>query len=602
VGDTEPTDPLAKFLSGRCLGSENAPCEYSNNIHIPSLPSSIVQKFFKRLPTTLEWARFRKYARRMRNLAENYDLITLSPDVFPALRVGTVGEPLLPNLRTLSLWSIIGELIPFIPFFLSPRITAINIEFSGFDLPTPMVVSTLTILPTLCPNLEKIILQSLRRDPATAAAVSRMLLATNQNTLRHLQVNSLLTDEAREVICKLPNLRELSVEISSDASLPLAMLPNLTRLRITHDCDCDSLFRMFYGAKLERLESVAFHSRFYSRSEQTGDFLGAFERVALAASAQNTLSKFTIRTAWSWNPIYSSLLPFTQMTYLEIRFSCIDGCSSSVDDNIITDLARAMPKLENLLLGGGPCRFIQTGVTINGLVVLAHRCPNLSALRIHFQVASLTAPPAAASISPNAGSTPRRDCALTELEVGVAFVPEGSSLVVALTLVRIFPRIESIYAENEDWEMVLEAISLSRRIVDCSSKQPHLSLHLELTSMAPHQEPHSRVIVNREIVNRETVRRDSALTLHQPLYVSVAQQNLYLHTASTYGTECSESRAIGQRLNDTLGAVGGCCIRVLHVTRALLLLTLVLLPPGPAISLGSSTHIRSIHSNYYMYT
>jgi len=437
-------------------------------IHVFSSLIYLVQKSLKRLPTTLEWARFRKYARRMRNLEGGDDPGALSSEVFSVLQIGTANEPLLPNLRTLSLWSTVGESIPFIPFILSPRTTVIDIEFSGSDFPTPAVVaSMLTTIPTLCPNLEKIILQSLPSDPAIADGVSGMLLATNRNTLRCLQVDSPLTEEAREAICKLPNLRELSVEISENTSLPLATLPNLTNLEIIHDRDCD-LFRMFHGATLEGLGSVTFHPR----SEQTGDFLGTFESVAFAASAQNALSKFVLYTSWSWNPSYTSLLPFTQMICLEIRFSCGDDCSSTVDDDIIINLARAMPKLEILQLGNEPCRRIPIGVTVEGLVVLAHHCPNLSVLRIHFQVASLIAPPATSRITSNAGFTaPRRDCALWLLIVGLILVPEESILMVALTLARIFPRIKSTgYFSDRNWQKVTDVISLSREIIDFSGK------------------------------------------------------------------------------------------------------------------------------------
>jgi hypothetical protein len=57
-----------------------------------------------------------------------------------------------------------------------------------------------------------------------------MLLVTNRNTLQQLWVNSPLTEEASEVIYKLPNLRSLSVIIDRGTSLPSASLPNLTNL------------------------------------------------------------------------------------------------------------------------------------------------------------------------------------------------------------------------------------------------------------------------------------------------------------------------------------------------------------------------------------
>jgi len=303
-----------------------------------------------------------------------------------------------------------------------------------------------------------------------AAAVSELLLTTNQNTLRSFRVDSPLTEEAREVISTLPDLCTLMVVIERGAPLPSLLLPNLHKMVVISDHDGDWL-RMFHGATLEKLKSITF----ISESEQIGDFLGEFEGVASAGSTLNALSVFRVHTSRSWNPTYSSLLPFTQLKELAIEFPCSGSCSSSVDDNIITNLAQAMPKLEHLQLGDRPCRHIPSGVTAKGLVVLAHHCPNLIYLCIHFQVASLSAPPATAGTTSSAESTaPRRDCALTELETGEISVSGQSVLVVALTLVRIFPRIESIYYVGENWRKVMDAISISKQIVDCSGKSRHL--------------------------------------------------------------------------------------------------------------------------------
>jgi len=446
--------------------------------HVVSAPTTYIfsslnyftQRSFKRLPTTLEWARFQKYARRMRNLVEHVTLDVFSSEVLSVLQFRAFSEPLLPNLKTLELWSTTGDVIPFAPLFLSPITTVIDIGFNGSSLPKAVVASMVTTFPTLCPNLEQICLHSLPSDPVITAGVSGMLLATNRNTLRRFDVDSPLTEEGREAIFKLRDLRELSVVVERDTSLPSAVLPNLTHLKVTCDDGYDWL-RMFHGATLGKLESVTF----IFRSEQIGDFLGKFERVALAASVQNTLSRFTLHTLCSWNPNYSSLLPFTQMTRLYIDFSCDDGCSSNVDDDAIINLARAMPKLEYLHLGDAPCRHIPTGVTAKGLVVLAQHCPNLDFLCIHFQGASLSALPATAGTASGTESTaPRGDCALTELDVGEIPVPEQSVLVVALTLARIFPHIERIYCADRNWDKVMDKITLFREFVDFSSKQPPL--------------------------------------------------------------------------------------------------------------------------------
>ena len=48
---------------------------------------------------------------------------------------------------------------------------------------------------------------------------------------------------------------------------------------------------------------------------------------------------------------YSSLLSFTHLTELPAKF-CDGGCSSTVEDDVITSLARTMPNPQTLYLGG----------------------------------------------------------------------------------------------------------------------------------------------------------------------------------------------------------------------------------------------------------
>ena len=305
-----------------------------------------------------------------------------------------------------------------------------------------MVAPVVAAVPTLCPNLQEITFHSLPTDPMITTAVSETLLANNPNTLRSVYVDSPLTEEAREVISKLPNLRELSMTIEGGTSLPSMVLPNLTRLIVKYDRDGDCL-QIFHGATFGKLEVVAF----ISELEQNSNFLEAFERVALAASVQNTLTQFSLYTSRSWHPNYSSLLPFTQLTTMTIEFPCDNHCSSRVDDDIIINLSRAIPKLEILRLGDPPCSEIPIGVTVKGLMFLANHCPDLSELQIHFQVASLSAPLDDHGMPSNVRSTAlRRDCSLRDLMVGQIPIPEESVSVVTLTLARIFPNLD--YTEH----------------------------------------------------------------------------------------------------------------------------------------------------------
>jgi len=219
----------------------------------------------------------------------------LSSEFFPVLQLCATDKSLFPNLKTLYLKNTRGLFIPFIPLLLSSRTTVIDITFRTPEAPKAVIASMVTTFPTLCPNLQSITLRDLPRDPIIVAAVSGMLLVTNRNTLRSFCVDSLLTEEAREVIYKLANLCELSAVIEKGIPLPPAVLPNLTKLTITYDDGDDCRLQMFRGATLQKLESVIL----YSQSGKIGDLLRAFGRMALAASAQNTLSKSPLHTVLS---------------------------------------------------------------------------------------------------------------------------------------------------------------------------------------------------------------------------------------------------------------------------------------------------------------
>ena len=427
-----------------------------------SLNHSFLQSF-ERLPTELEWARFRGYARRIRAF-KGHRPFNLPSQVHSVLHFRAFSEPLFPNLRSLELTCVAEDLIPFIPLFLSPRTTSVHLGCER-EIPEVVIASMVITFPTLCPNLQSICLHSLLRDPVITAAVSEMLLTTNRNTLQKFNAESPLTEKATKVICELPDLHELWLTIDRSGSLPTLALPNLTAIRVTYGHDHGWL-QGFRRATLGKLTSVAF----YSDYDPTDDFLEAFESVALTTSIPATLSEFKFSTSWSWRPNYHSLLPFAQLRRLIIEFICEDRCSSTIDDDIVVDLARAMPKLEILCIGRIPCE-TPTGVTAKGLAALAHYCPRLSELCIHFQVAGLdpsTIPQAASS---GESTMPREDCALTCLHAGFVLLPEESILTVTQALLHIFPRLYEIRSFGGGWDKVEHAIRASRRLANHSSKK-----------------------------------------------------------------------------------------------------------------------------------
>ena len=163
---------------------------------------------------------------------------------------------------------------------------------------------------------------------------------------------------------------------------------------------------------------------------------------------------------------YHSLLRFTQLKKLVVEFHCDGICSSRVDDDTIISLARTMPKLEVLQLGGKPCG-TPTGVTIKGLIALACGCLRLSKLRIHFEATNLVQGATGAgtlSLSGDGTAVRREDCSLRYLDVGDIPIPEESALEVAITLLQIFPRLLNIEYLEEGWDTIVETIKLFKRV------------------------------------------------------------------------------------------------------------------------------------------
>ena len=388
------------------------------------------------------------------------------PDPLPSrillvLQFHLCGEPLLPNLKSLNLFGIWNGYIPFIPLFLSPQTTSISLHFPDDYYDGTAIASAIIALPTFCPSLQRVRLRLKPRDPLTTTTISGMLLALNRKILQKFEVYSALTDEGREVFRDLPDLQELQVRINGPSSLPTLGLPNLTKLSIEYNHDHNWL-EGFRGATFGKLTSIYFDfsDHYYGRIT-IGNILETFESVASTTSIPATLSEFKVETSLLWKPNYRSLLPFTQLKVLSLEFDCSPpsstDCSCTLDDDIITDLARAMPKLEILRLSDSIC-WTPTGVTTRGLAALACYCPRLSNLRIHFRPSSLDPSKIPRAIRSYRSTNPQDGCALTCLDVGFMLLPKKFASKVSRTILRIFPHLGHIRCMKEDWREVIDAL------------------------------------------------------------------------------------------------------------------------------------------------
>ena len=238
------------------------------------------------------------------------------------------------------------------------------------------------------------------------------------------------------------------------------MLPNV-KLNVVdidvgygHD---NGWLQAFRTARFGELSSITFFG-----IDSPKGFLEAFERVTHTTSIATTLSRFLFFTPHGWEPNYLSLLPFTRLKQLIIEFSCARDCTSTVDDDIITDLARALPELEIVRFGKSPCGK-PTGITARGFTALARCCLRLSCLSIHFQVASLSSSNVS---SGDETAIPQEECGLTELHVGYMLLPDDSGSMVIEALTRIFPRLKFIDYSDRSWKNAVDAMMDAKGFVD----------------------------------------------------------------------------------------------------------------------------------------
>lgn len=375
----------------------------------------------------------------------------------------TLNTPLLPNLKGFTCYETTAAFIPFISLFLSRTTMAIKIKFAR-TLPAPsplMIASTIGTLPKMCPNLQQITLSDLPSDPIIIAIVSEIPLILG-DSLQKFDVGSPLTPAARDVLYTLPHLFDLGSGFEVQTQLPQVTLPALVKLKIKYSSGYEWL-RAFSGAALTKLKIVSF----CGSSLPSGNFLGAFKNVALTTTLPRTLSTFIYHFLHPWIPDYPSLFVFKQLKIVTVGNPCRNLCSSMVNDVVVTDLARALPKLQVLKLGSNPCgATLPTGVTTKGLVELACHCVDLATLRVHIRVNSLVQAAVDETGTPPAenAAAARQECSLTALEVGRMLVPDGAASTVALALFHIFPRIQDIRYINPQWASVEDTIRISRRL------------------------------------------------------------------------------------------------------------------------------------------
>ena len=176
-----------------------------------------------------------------------------------------------------------------------------------------------------------------------------------------------------------------------------------------------------------------------------------------------------LRTLPARRPNYRSILRFRQLEQLTVESSCGHDCTSTIADDIVIRLARAMPKLEYVWFGNSPCK-TPTGVTAKGFR------PSLIIFRVFlvFQVPGLDTSEIPQVTSGGGPTIPREDCALACLRAGDTHVPEETTLMLPKPYFASSPDSTTSYIPIRGGRRLRVQSAFPKKLADCSGKKhPH---------------------------------------------------------------------------------------------------------------------------------
>ena len=417
------------------------------------------QQTFLRCPSNKEWTRFSRYARRIRTFHLQNDAldgpgVSLAAFNILSMHPPTPDQYLLPNLRTIH-WDIdLWELAPFLRLFLNPGLTTVYIEFADV-YPHLYRSATVSLIPTR--NLAHLQLKYVEDDDLYLGALHDLLDEASE-TLRSVSLDGQLTVAIIEKLLQLPNLYHLDVQLPWERiSPPAVVFPSLKKLDVGYEeaWSLPHILKNIPNPTLQELDA------FFTGSSL--EYLQMLGSSLADANVERTLTSLKC-TSENIIPLTEAgirpLLSFGRLTTLELVVNCSGGqCGVKLDDSIITDLAKTLPQLTFLGLGGIPCDASTSEVTVASLVALSTNCVDLVFLQLHFNTRDITA------CGTHANFRARKfTCKLCTLSVGSQPLPSNHDdiLLLASTILHIFPHVGIHPYTRGGWRQVIEGIQMFR--------------------------------------------------------------------------------------------------------------------------------------------
>ena len=411
-------------------------------------------------PSPEAWSRVHRYASWMHQLRRDGRCV-LGGDTLRKLCLNSPAGGWFPALKDLS-WSIAECNIQHIDLFFSPHLESISIDPSyswiNSEVPQsvpPILASAISTLPA--PSLQSLLVDICHPDIHLGyfkVSLSSIILRCGPPLSQFASTIPLL-DAAVNHLIHLPHLRILRIEgpppSYSTSSLPL-VFPPLVEFTLV-----DGTARGWLSL-LERLEHSVPATQSATPLSKTKESL---ESLIIGSSLGPVIIDISLVSVIQ---IFRNLVCLTIEAYCDNEDD--EGkCAFEFDDDDITKLAMALPRLRALILGS-PCSENTCATTAACLLQISVHCIELEKLEIHFNTTNIVDDLKNISEDPRfqeLRSLPR--CTLWCLDVDQIPLdldePAGPEAV-AKGMVDIFPSLVHCSGFDEVWDTISGGIARLR--------------------------------------------------------------------------------------------------------------------------------------------
>ena len=379
----------------------------------------------------------------MRRLILKWDC-EIPEKVFHLLSLGATEGVLCPGLRRLR-WEAYSHILPFYRLIISPTLTSLSLTYTSFFLES--LEKELSIVQPVMMGLDTSSLQRLHLQLSIPKEASRQTESVVSSAvlrcgpaLVNLAVFSPISDAAMQHIMQLPNLITWYAMNRPPMTLNLPLsnaFPRLDDLELVEEVSLEWLTLFTTTAHHASLEQNP-HSPLNCGLVQRLDRLVTYPRVPVDAV------------------FMAPILLFRGLVTLGLTSACyapVPGCGFLLTDNDITEIATALPRLEEAVLGI-VCSANSCQTTAAPLVSFSTRCRQLQHLEIHFKMKNLRHDLESVSADPrldNLLSLQPRGVSHLSLSNAPYTINEDDVVAVLKRFRRIFPSLVEISGNDTSW-------------------------------------------------------------------------------------------------------------------------------------------------------